>query len=111
MGTCKGNVDIPGKVAPWALPLCLCKHDTCYLFVELCSKVAALSHFFFLLLALGSIWSWGKSNPPLASSLLESGDRPTLAHGFLPVGRQCHPVIPETPRSCGILSFEYISKK
>lgn len=47
VGTCKGNVDIPGKVAPWALPLCLCKHDTCYLFVELCSKVAALSHFFF----------------------------------------------------------------
>lgn len=103
MGTCKGSVDIPGRVAPWALPLCLCKHDTCYLLVELCSKVASQS--FFLLLAFGSIWSWGKSNPALASN------RPTLARGFLPVGRQCHPVIPETPRSCGILSFEYISKK
>lgn len=45
MGTCKGSVDIPGRVAPWALPLCLCKHDTCYLLVELCSKVPSQSFF------------------------------------------------------------------
>lgn len=64
VGTCLGNVAVPGKVAPWALPwrvpLSLCKHDTCDFSVGLCSKIAAPGHYstpYFL--ALCSIWSWG----------------------------------------------------